>query len=153
MLSYIVSMTTPDDTSESRTEGIGGSPTEWTVAPPELGMFDELSSSSSVSGPGFVSAEHFISALLRDEETSSVASNDANSTYGDSWEMTMSSESENNLTMDGFAGDQVSTSSGDSYINTPATSHSRLVLSSLQHTVFLAFCDIIYLVSAGSVLS
>ena len=49
---------------------------------------DELSSSSSLSEPGFVSAEDFISRFLRDEETSSVTSSDDISTTEDSWDGT-----------------------------------------------------------------
>ena len=88
-----ISTSTPSQFAGCSTERVDGSDTGCTVDVPEV-VFDELSSSSSLYGLGFVGAEDFISQLLRDEETPSVTSSDDRSTTGDSCDVTTSSESE-----------------------------------------------------------
>ena len=121
MLTTDVLITTTNDTSESMIEPVGGSLTGYAIAAPEVDLFDELSSSSS--GSGFISAEHFISSLLREEETSSVTSNDATSTLGDTFEVATSSECESSTT-DGSDASTVSvaTASQEDAINTRSSS-------------------------------
>ena len=92
MLTSDVRFATTNDTNESSIEPVDGSLTGYVFAAPEVNIFDELSSSSS--GPGFISAEHFISSLLRDEDTSSVSSNEASSTPGETCEGETSPECE-----------------------------------------------------------
>ena len=121
MLITDVLITTTNDTSESMIEPVGGSLTGYAIAAPEVDLFDALSSSSS--GSGFISAEHFISSLLREEETSSVTSNDAMSTLGDTLEVATSSECESSTT-DGSDASTVSvaTASQEDAINTRSSS-------------------------------
>ena len=121
MLITDVHITTTNDTSESMIEPVGGSLTGYAISAPEVDLFDELS--SSPSGSGFISAEHFISSLLREEETSPVTSNDATSTLGDTFEVATSSECESSTT-DGSDASTVSvaTSSQEDAINTRSSS-------------------------------
>ena len=92
-LGEYLSAPTPSELGECSPVPVGETESVCTFDVPELEC-DELSSSSSLSGPGFVSAEDFISRILRDEETSSVTSSDDRSTTGDSWDITTSSDSE-----------------------------------------------------------
>ena len=92
-LGECLSAPTPSELGECSPVPVGETESVCTFDVPELEC-DELSSSSSLSGPGFVSAEDFISRILRDEETSSVTSSDDRSTTGDSWDITTSSDSE-----------------------------------------------------------
>ena len=92
-LGECLSAPTLSDLGEYSPVPVGETESVCTFDVPER-LCDELSSSSSLSGPGFVSAEDYISRILRDEETSSVTSNDDRSTTGESWDMMTSPESE-----------------------------------------------------------
>ena len=86
------SKSTPSQLADCSTQRVDGSDTGCTVVTPEV-VLDELSSSSSLCGLGFVGAEDFISRLLRDEETFSVTSTDDSSTTEDNCDISTSSES------------------------------------------------------------
>ena len=92
-LGECLSTSTPSELGEGSPVPVGETESVCTFDVPEF-AWDELSSSSSLSGPGFVSAEDFISRILRDEETSSMTSSDDRSTSGDSWDIMTSPESE-----------------------------------------------------------
>ena len=86
-----ISTSTPSQLADCSCQPVDWSDTGCTVVAPEV-LLEELSSSSSLCGPGFVGAEEFISRLLRDEETPSVTSCDDSSTTDDSCDITTSSE-------------------------------------------------------------